>query len=137
MNQYYLFRSLDMVMPNQVDDLRKSQDGVVGWRYRPEKRILDLLFETDICDEQARLDAIAAGQTVYLVLDGQRSIYHLPTHQSILEEIADAADDLVANAIGADENRFNPSEYIVSAEDLMRLGDLLKTLGKFDDEECQ
>ena len=135
MNGYYAFMSLDMVVPDQVDTLRKSQDGVVGWRYRPEKRILDLLFETDIRDEQARLDAIAAGQSVYLVLDGQRSIYHLPTHLSISEEIADAADSIVENAIGADEDSFNPAEYIVPAENIVSLNALLQKLVKFDEAQ--
>jgi hypothetical protein len=135
MNGYYAFMSLDMVVPDQADALRKSQDGVVGWRYRPEKRILDLLFETDIRDEQARLDAIASGQSVYLVLDGQRSIYHLPTHLSILEEIADEVDDLVANATGVDEHSFNSSEYIVPAEHIVSLNALLQKLVKFDEAQ--
>ena len=135
MNGYYAFISLDMVVPDQVDTLRKSQDGVVGWRYRPAKHILDLLFETDIRNEQARLDAIASGQSVYLVLDGQRSIYHLPTHLSILEEIADEADDLVANAIGVDEHSFNPSEYIIPAEHIVSLNALLQKLVKFDEAQ--
>lgn len=132
-NGYYVFISLDMVMPDQVDALRKSQDGVVGWRYRPKKHTLDLLFETDIHDEQARLDAIATGQTVYLVLAGQRSIYHLPTHLSILEEIADAANFLVENAISADEDSFNPAEYIVPAENIVSLNALLQKLIEFDE----
>ena len=135
MNGYYTFVSLDMVVPDQVDALRKSQDGAVGWRYRPEKRILDLLFETEIGDEQARLNAIAAGQAIYLVLDGQRVIYHLSTHLSILEEIADEVDDLVANAIGVDEHSFNPSEYIVPAEHIVSLNALLQKLVKFDEAQ--
>jgi len=135
MNGYYAFMSLDMVVPDQADALRKSQDGVVGWRYRPEKRILDLLFETDIRDEQARLDAIASGQSVYLVLDGQRSIYHLPTHLSILEEIAEEVDRLLYYAVSADENCFNPDEYIVSSDHILRLNELLQKLVEIEEVE--
>ena len=133
MTRYYAFVSLDMVMPDQVEALRRSQEGVVGWRYRPEKHTLDLLFETDIETEHARLDAIAAGQTIYLVLDAQRGMFHLPTRQGVLEEIADAVDELVEDAIGADENSFNPSEYLVSADHILRLTALLQKLVELEE----
>lgn len=128
MTRYYAFVSLDMVMPDQVEALRRSQEGVVGWRYRPEKHTLDLLFDTDVETEQARLEALASGQTIYRVLDAQRGVFHLPTYMSVLEEIADAADALVEDAIGVDENSFNPSEYLVSAEHVLRLTALLQKL---------
>ena len=79
MSRYYAVVSLGMVVPDQVDVLRRSQEGVVGWRYRPDKHILDLLFETDVTTEQARLDHAAAGQTVYLILDSQKEVFHIPT----------------------------------------------------------
>ena len=71
---------------------------------------------------------MAAGQNVYLVLDAQRGVFHLPTRQVVLEEIADAVDELVEDAIGADENSFNPSEYLVSADHILRLTALLQKL---------
>lgn len=133
--KYYLFVSFDMVMPDQVDALRKSQDGVSGWRYRSEKHILDLLFETDVRTEQERLNAIASGQNVYAVLDGQRKVYHIPTRESILEEIADAAEDLVDCAEGLEEV-FNPSEYVVSADHILKISGLVEKLAAFDEAEA-
>lgn len=133
MLDYYAFLSLEMVMPDQVEAIRKSQKGVVGWRYRPEKHILDLLFETDIENEQARRDAIAAGQTIYMVMPGQRMLFHLPTHESILEEIADAAENLVDNAISCNEHEFNPDGYYIDAESLDALSRLLEKLQTFDE----
>lgn len=131
--RYYIFQKLEMVMPDQVDSLRQSQDGVVGWRYRPEKHILDLLFDCDIKTEQQRLDAISQGEMeIYAVPDGQRAIFHLPTRLSILDEIADAADALVNDAVGCEEC-FNPSEYIISSECLLSLQGLLFKLEQFDE----
>jgi hypothetical protein len=135
MSRYYAFVSLDMVMPDQVDVLRRSQEGVVGWRYRPDKRILDLLFETDITTEQARIDALAAGQTVYQVLDSQRQVFHLPTKNSVLEEIEEEVECLLYYAVSADENCFNPDEYIVSSDHILRLNELLQKLVEIEEVE--
>jgi hypothetical protein len=135
MSKYYQFLSLEMVPPIQVATVIRSQDGVVGWRYRPEKTILDLLFETDVQTEQERLNAITSGQEIYLVLDGQRKEFHLPTHESILEEIACAAEDLIADATGLEE-AFNPSEYVVSADHIQKISSLLERLTAFDEAEA-
>ena len=135
MSRYYAFVSLDMVMPDQVDVLRRSQEGVVGWRYRPNGHILDLLFETDVTTERARLDALAAGQTVYLVLDSQKEVFHIPTKNSILEEIAEEVDRLLYYAVSADENCFNPDEYIVSSDHILRLNELLQKLVEMEEGE--
>ena len=135
MSRYYAVVSLGMVVPDQVDVLRRSQEGVVGWRYRAEKHILDLLFETDVTTEQARLDALAAGQTVYLVLDSQKEVFHIPTKNSILEEIADEVDRLLYYAVSADENCFNPDEYIVSSDHILRLNELLQKLVEMGEGE--
>lgn len=135
MTRYYAFMSLDMVMPDQVEALRRSQEGVVGWRYRPEKHTLDLLFDTDVETEQARLEALASGQTIYRVLDAQRGVFHLPTYMSVLEEIADAADALVEDATGTDDDSFNPSEYLVSADHILRLTALLQKLMELEEAE--
>ena len=135
MSRYYAFVSLDMVMPDQVDVLRRSQEGVVGWRYRPNGHILDLLFETDVTTERARLDALAAGQTVYLVLDSQKEVFHIPTKNSILEEIAEEVDRLLYYAVSADENCFNPDEYIVSSDHILRLNELLQKLVEMGEGE--
>ena len=135
MSRYYAFVSLDMVMPDQVDVLRRSQEGVVGWRYRPNEHILDLLFETDVTTERARLDALAAGQTVYLVLDSQKEVFHIPTKNSILEEIAEEVDRLLYYAVSADENCFNPDEYIVSSDHILRLNELLQKLVEMEEGE--
>lgn len=131
-----MFQSLEMVPPIQVATLIRSQEGIAGWRYRPEKMILDLLFEAHIETEQERLNLISAGQAVYLVLDAQRREYHLPTHESILEEIACAAEDLIAGATGLEE-AFNPSEYVISADHLQKLSGLLEKLTAFDAAEAQ
>lgn len=133
MSRYYAFVSLDMVMPDQVDVLRRSQEGVVGWRYRPNEHILDLLFETDVTTERARLDALAAGQTVYLVLDAQKQVFHLPTKNSVLEEIADEVECLLGDAVGTDENCFNPDEYYVPASHITKLTSLLQKLAEVEE----
>ena len=133
MSRYYAFVSLDMVMPDQVDVLRRSQEGVVGWRYRPNGHILDLLFETDVTTERARLDALAAGQTVYLVLDAQKQVFHLPTKNSVLEEIADEVECLLEDAVGTDENCFNPDEYYVPASHITKLTSLLQKLAEVEE----
>jgi len=135
MSRYYAVVSLGMVVPDQVDVLRRSQEGVVGWRYRAEKHILDLLFETDVTTERARLDALAAGQTVYLVLDSQKEVFHIPTKNSILEEIAEEVDRLLYYAVSADENCFNPDEYIVSSDHILRLNELLQKLVEMEEGE--
>jgi hypothetical protein len=127
----YIFQTFDMVMLDQVEQLRR-QDGAVGWRYRPDQRILELLFETDIQSEPERLEAIHNGMYIYTVIDGQRSIFHLPTHLSILEEIADAVECLLEDATGAQEC-FNPDEYIVGADEINRCRDLLRKLVEFDE----
>ena len=132
MSRYYAFVSL-VVMPDQVDVLRRSQEGVVGWRYRPDKHMLDLLFETDVTTGQARLDALAAGQTVYLVLDAQKQVFHLPTKNSVLEEIADEVECLLEDAVGTDENCFNPDEYYVPASHITKLTSLLQKLAEVEE----
>lgn len=134
MLDYYAFLSLDMVMPDQVEAIRKSQEGVVGWRYRPEKHILELLFDPGIKTEQGYRDAIASGQTIHAVPRGQRMLFHLPTHLSILEEIADAAEALVENAEGTEEC-FDPSEFAVPAEYVIKISELLKKLIEFDEQD--
>ena len=133
MSRYYAFVSLDMVMPDQVDVLRRSQEGVVGWRYRPNGHILDLLFETDVTTERARLDALGAGETVFLVVDAQKQVFHLPTKNSVLEEIADEVECLLEDAVGTDENCFNPDEYYVPASHITKLTSLLQKLAEVEE----
>jgi hypothetical protein len=130
---YYQFVSFEMVTPNQVEALRKSQDGVVGWRYLAEKNILDLLFDTDVKNEAERIAAINSGTSVYAVPSAQRDNFHLPTRSSILNEIADVVESLLDDAIGVEEV-FNPSEYIVSSDYILKLQSLLEKLGKFEED---
>jgi hypothetical protein len=127
--KYYIFQKLEMVMPDQVEQLRRSQDGVVGWRYRPDQHILDLLFDSDVENEQQRLEMMeATGQQICIVLEGQHSLFHMPTHASILEEIADVACDIVENATSCNENEFNPDGYYVDAGLIVSLSELLHKL---------
>lgn len=57
------------------------------------------------------------------------------TKNSILEEIAEEVDRLLYYAVSADENCFNPDEYIVSSDHILRLNELLQKLVEMEEGE--
>ena len=82
----YIFQTIGGITSLESAHAIRQMEGVVGWRLRRDNKVLDLLYPVPEDLEKAYRafwskhgpkPEMPDGMNVYLVIDGQRSIYHL------------------------------------------------------------